>query len=125
MFEMSADNFELYKTKIALVDNVTQNLISNGVQWPPQSPIATMSLSDAAQRNWIALMVVSGYLTYPFPITTQDDVEYSFSSAEELQQFCMYCMQVVNGHIASGRALKINMNNAATQEELDLIVDNR
>lgn len=111
--------------KLPKIDLRTKELIYQGAPWPPQAPIATMSLSDEAQRNWIALMVVSPYLTYPYTVTTIDDNAYAFGSSGELQQFCMYCMQVVSSCINSGRALKIKINSANTIEDINAIVDNR
>jgi len=113
------------RVKLAQIDMRTKRLIYQGAPWPPKAPVAIMSLSDEAQRNWIALMVVSSGLSYPYAVTTIDDNQYNFGDVTELQQFCLYCLSVVSGRIATGRTLKLQVNACTTIQQLDAIVDNR
>jgi hypothetical protein len=106
--------------KIAAIDSRTDDLIRQGFAFDGKN----FSLSTEAQGNWTALFVFKDILSWPIPVTTNDDEEYSLT-LENLPSFCLSAAGVVNAAISSGRALKIAANAATTIAELDAVVDNR
>lgn len=105
------------------IDNRTQELINNGFDFDGRN----FSLSSNAQQNWTALATLnnSGMLTFPLAVTTANDDEYEFDNQTEFLQFIGTAFSTVNGHIASGRALKVAVRDAQNQTQLDAIIDNR
>ena len=63
-------------------------------------------------------------MTFPIDISTKDDNEYSLEQAD-LDAFLGAALATKQGHLDSGRTLKVSVANATNQAELDAVVDNR
>ncbi len=109
--------------RICCVDMKTQSLIATGFAYDGN----TFSLSGSAQLNWTGLLAAdaSGLVDYPHTVTTQDDQEYQIGSSTQLKLFIGSAMMAIEVPIATGRALKLALNAATTQAELDAVIDNR
>ncbi len=83
------------------------------------------SLSHSAQANWNALYTAKDLITFPYEISTKDSKAYNVQDITELTTFFLAAIDVVNGHISSGRALKVQMQAATKQGDLDAIADGR
>jgi len=94
---------------IEKIDRRTQDLIEQGAVFNG----VRFSLSANAQGNWTKIKAFSDVITamnaWPFAITTFDDEEYLLANATEATSFTLTMNMVVNMHIASGRALKVQM----------------
>lgn len=123
---VSTSNFESVKSKKLLaIDTKTRELISNGFVFDD----VTFSLSDKAQFNWNALQasVANGLLTeddFPYAVTTKDDDTYEIAWADFLT-FIGTGLTTVGTHMATGRALKKQVLEATTIEEINAVVDER
>lgn len=109
--------------KILAIDNKTQTLISAGFSYGGQ----IFSLSEKAQINWIGLKQSSdaGLITFPYDVTTKDDVIYSIADSTALTDFYTQGLGTVSYHLTSGRNLKDSVKAATTVAEVDAIIDNR
>jgi len=81
-------------------------------------------LSIEAQSNWLGLKTLESLLTFPMDVTTKDDQAYNLTSAN-LDSFVGAAAAAKQGHLDSGRVLKVSIDGAADQAALDAIVDNR
>jgi hypothetical protein len=104
----------------AEIDTRTQELIAEGMEFDGD----TFSLSAYAQKNWLALKVFKDVISWPKDITTKDDKEYSLAEAD-CNSFSAKSVNIPFGYVDSGRALKISIDAATTQAELDAVVDER
>jgi hypothetical protein len=111
---------ELKAVRIIEIDNKTQNIIAQGFEFDSHR----FSLSLPAQINWSGLVTLQSILTWPMKVTTWDDMEYTLT-LENLLYFIGTGKDVITGAIDSGRALKVEINNATTVEELNAIIDSR
>lgn len=116
---------EFKQKKIKAIDNRTQELIANGFLFDGH----TFSLSLNAQSNFMGIKVATdgGLLTeanYPYEITTLDDETYLLQWSDK-ETFFGLVLGSVSTHLASGRALKSQVKQAVTQEQLDAVTDNR
>ena len=103
------------------VDEKTGELIALGFSHSSN----TFSLSRNAQINWLGLDMKKAALTYPYEITTKDDLAYSIADQAELQTMIDKAFIAKETPIVSGRALKLSINVAADKDALNLImVDN-
>ena len=107
------------------IDNKTNQLIAQGFQFDGN----TFSLSLNAQNNFMGIKVATdgGLLTeadYPYEITTLDDKTYLLQWFNK-ELFFGAVLNAVATHLSSGRALKAQVNSSETQEQLDLVIDNR
>lgn len=107
------------RKKIA-IDTRSQEIIRDGFTFDGHK----FSLSANAQINWVGIVVFQAGLSWPLGLTTDDDYEYDLTLVN-LPAFVGAALTVVNTVIASGRALKIECNDAADQAALDAVVDNR
>jgi hypothetical protein len=114
---------ELRLDKIKEIDNKTQSLIKNGFIYDSY----LFSLSEVAQINWLGIYqsAVSGLLSFPFPVTTKDDLEYLFNDVSDIQSFFLTGLGLKKYHIDSGRAIKQQIIDASTKEEIYNIEDTR
>lgn len=104
------------------IDKNTGKLISQGFEFDGRQ----FSYSDKAQLNWVAMKSASDMIHYPKEISTiddnEDDYELSFVSS---RAFFAAAINVKDGHLATGRALKKSIRKAKTWGQLNAIVDNR
>jgi hypothetical protein len=121
---LDAEYIEYYKVnKNILIDIKTQELISGGFTYNA----SIFSLSSKAQTNWIGLEQADalGLITFPYNVTTKDDLEHSIISSADLTGFYATGLGIKSAHISSGRDLKQLVNVATTIAEVDAVVDNR
>ena len=119
---LDSQYLSLYKAKKnASIDLRTGELIEQGFTY--NSILFTSS--ETAQKNWLAMDQLKDGLSYPFPITTNDDNEYLLQDATEVRTFVLVLMGTIETHYASGRNLKVQVNNAISVAEVDAVVDNR
>lgn len=119
-------SFETLKNQyIEAIDQKTRELISRGAEFDGHM----FSLSDNAQRNWIAtkasIDVYNALSFWPVPITTLDDNIYLLKNAGHIISFTTTMLFGVAKHYNSGRALKILVKECKTKGELLAIKDKR
>ena len=119
-------SFETLKNeRIESIDANTRRLISQGAQFDGKM----FSLSDNAQRNWIAtkasIDVYNALQAWPVPITTMDDDIYLLQDAAHIVNFTTAMLFGVAKYYNSGRALKLQVKAATTVNEIRAIVDSR
>lgn len=119
-WEVNINLTENKKKRIKEVDRRTQEIISNGFTFDSNQ----FSLSIEAQINWSGLVTLESLLTWPMTITTKVDGSYLLAQSD-LLYFIGTGKTVITTTLDSGRTLKISINNATTQAELDAIVDSR
>jgi len=106
------------------IDRRTQELIGEGFEFDSH----WFSLSNEAQTNWLGIKTLEGVLTWPMGITgwseEENDHTYYLSQAN-LTYFIATGMAVIKAAVDSGRALKMSVVAATTQEGLDAVVDSR
>lgn len=117
---------EIHYRKSKMIENIdrkTQEVIGRGFTYDGN----TFSLSPNAQSNWNALVsrLLSGKLTFPYNVTTDDDSEYSIQTVQSFNDFIDAVVYVVGYQIYFGRQLKLAIKAATTHEQLDSIVDTR
>ena len=103
------------------IDIKTKELIEQGFVYDS----TIFSTSETAQRNWMAMDQLRADLTYPFAVSTKSDGEYIFADTTEIHSFVLTGMGTIDYHYSSGRALKLQVNAATTESEVDGVVDNR
>lgn len=119
---LDAEWLDYYKSvKNEAIDKRTRDLIVSGITYNG----VLFSSSETAQRNWLALDQFKSFHTYPVAVTAEDDSEHTFADATEVNTFVLTGMSIINGHYASGRALKIQVNAATDEAGVDAVVDNR
>lgn len=106
--------------KLSEIDLKTTSLINQGFVFDSQ----TFSLSAAAQGNWLGMKVLENSLTWPVNCATIDGFEYSLQQVD-LDTFIGVGQVTLQTHLASGRALKVQVNNATTKAGVQAVVDNR
>lgn len=106
--------------KVSAVDARTRAIIAAGFQFDGNG----FSLSQQAQTNWLGLLTLQGLFSWPMGITNSADETYLLSH-DNLIPFIATGSGAIAAAIGSGRALKIAANAAATQGELDAVVDTR
>jgi hypothetical protein len=103
----------------------TVALINVGYEYPPGSG-TFYSLSDTAQRNLAELDKIRDALNYPFKMASIDDsFVASVADAAEVNARYTAGLGRIQWAYATGNNLKSDINAAATQAELDAIIDNR
>lgn len=112
--------------KIAAIDERTRELIKEGFAFAGGG----FSMSDAAQRNWIALSsgMANGLIPFPLTVSTIDESGHVLKSADELKAFLgAYLLYQADPDqpLGAGRALKELVTAAKTVEEVEAIVDDR
>lgn len=116
----------LKKEKVAAIDARTVRLIRSGFAFAGKR----FSMSDAAQRNWIALSsdMANSLLPFPLTVSTIDESSHVLASADELKAFFgAYLLYQADPAqpLGAGRALKERLAAAATVEEVEAIADDR
>lgn len=106
--------------RIVQIDQRTQQLISQGFAFDGKQ----FSLSEPAQINWLGLKTLEYVMTWPIEITTKGDGVYSLAQSN-LMYFLGTGKATIQTNIDSGRGLKIAVNDATTQAELDAVMDGR
>lgn len=111
--------------KINSIDSKTQEIIYRGFEYSG----LMFSLSDNAQRNWIGIaagIAVGLYKegNFPFPVSSIDDQQYNLKWDERFN-FLGMVSYTIGLNKTKGTKLKQDCIDARTQEELDLIVDER
>lgn len=114
------------KTHKIQIDSKTSLIIACGFIYDTYC----FSLSDSAQNNWNRLQgrYADGKLAFPQHVTAsinEDEVDYELTTATKLIAFMDVYDAAVEQAVNTGRALKLNIQAATTQEELDAVVDNR
>lgn len=108
---------------IEAIDAKTQEIISRGFSYDGH----TFSLSVPAQANWNALVtrLLCGKLSFPYSVTTFDDIEYTLLTVQSFNDFIDAAVYGVGYPIAIGRYYKVYVKNATIHETLDVFVDPR
>lgn len=106
--------------RIIDIDAKTRELIAEGFAFDGQK----FSLSTQAQMNWITLVSCASHFAWPMNVTTLANTTYKLQ-AENLAGFFTAGSTVVAVAVGSGRALKIAVNAANNQSDLDAVVDTR
>lgn len=102
------------------IDNRTCELICDGFEFN-----GTMfSLSLSAQANWTTMHENVGDYTWPVEVSTRDDYKYDLYESE-VNDFWQQGRSILEGRLASGRALKVGINDALDKAAVDAIVDER
>lgn len=115
------EDLDDYKKKKHLqIDLKTMGLIDAGFTYDSQ----TFSLSTNAQLNWVGLKSLESLMTWPVKVSTKDNGEYTLLQAN-LDAFVQAGKDVLQGHLDSGRALKVQVNSAVDKAGVDAVVDNR
>jgi hypothetical protein len=112
---------DLKARRIIEIDNVTQELIKGGFTYDSHQ----FSLSEKAQINWVGIKAAIDILTFPVSVTTLADTEYSLADSAAAVTFCGTALGTKQAYLDSGRALKIQINDAVDHAAVDAIVDNR
>jgi len=120
-YEKIYDLQKLKNVKYDEIDFRTDELIAMGIPFDSN----LFSTSPDAQRNWIALFSARNDLTYPISVTTLDEKAYIFNDSRIVSLFYLTGISVINYHIATGRALKLQVGECNTKECIDSIVDSR
>ena len=109
--------------KIFEIDKKTQEIIGEGFWFDGE----VFSLSALAQTNWVGLRLAAQWelIDFPFAVTTKNDGEYTFNFRFKVEDFYITGLGHKIAVLASGRALKLLVKAAQTQQELDAVVDNR
>ncbi len=112
--------------RIAAIDTRTAELINRGFSFAGSQ----FSMSEAAQRNWIALSsgLANSLLSFPMPVSTIDESSHVLQSADALKAFLgAYLLYQAdpNQPLGAGRSLKERITAAATVEEVEAVVDDR
>ncbi len=120
---------ELKDDKNLAIDTRTQELIEAGLEYPEGSG-NIFSMSIRAQKNWMALknLLNEGFTAPPIETTVSKDGmddEYVFETADDYTNFYLAGVSLVQTLITSGRALKVQVKNAADIDELNAVVDER
>lgn len=111
---------DVKNTKRTAIDTKTNAIISTGFAFDGH----TFSLSAEAQRNWLGVYALRDVLTFPLNTTCQPFGIYSLTT-ENLTGFITAAFSKVAYAITTGQVLKAQTAAAATQEELDAVVDTR
>lgn len=114
------------QAKITAIDTKTAELIKKGFAFNGER----FSMSEAAQRNWIALSggLANNMLPFPLAVSTVDEKSVILNSADELKMFLgayMLYQSDPSQPLASGRVLKEAVTAATTIEEVNAVVDDR
>lgn len=122
----SKASFETLKNDyIDAIDSKTRTLIYSGAVFDNHM----FSLSDTAQRNWIAIRASADTYeamnAYPVPITTSDDEEYLLLNKDHLIAFTTSMLMAVAKYYNSGRDLKLLVKAATTKDQILAIRDKR
>lgn len=140
---------EVKADKNAQIDTKTRELIAEGFVYDGD----TFSLSDAAQRNWIAIATSINFnlmaqilgadprpdnfpvlfgawdavlgVVFPLSVTTIDDGAYTFQTIGEYAPFFSTGFSTANSHYTTGRDLKVLVKDATTVTAVNAITDNR
>lgn len=105
------------------IDSKTGELIDQGFEYDN----VVFSLSQNAQRNWLAIYTASmdPNMPYPVVISTAVNEEYTLASPASISAFYWTGFAVLKGHYDSGRTLKIQANNATDHAGVDAVSDDR
>jgi hypothetical protein len=105
------------------IDARTRDLINQGFQFGGNQ----FSLSDTAQRNWMAIRsaVEVGDLDLPIKVSTIDDLEHEIRTPDELQSFFLTGIGTVKYHYGTGRDLKGVVDSKNDTSEVAAVEDVR
>jgi len=105
------------------IDNKTAELISNGFVYDSN----TFSLSAEAQLNALGIKALaeSGGNITPIDISTKNDSSYTLNNKAALDGWFQAGFGTKKAHLDSGRALKLQIEAATNDSELDAVIDNR
>ena len=122
---LSSEFVQLKAQRIIQIDEKTREIINEGFEFDG----VMISLSPNAQSMFtgVSLAIQKGYLTeadFPYEITTLDDNKY-YLSWENADTFFGLVLYHISTRLATGRTLKVAVNEATTKEELDAVIDGR
>jgi len=111
--------------KRSKIDQRTKALIDAGFEYPPASG-QIFSLSLPAQLTWLGMYQTRAALTYPVSVSTKND-QTIIELADEAAVEAFYAAGVatVRSSLDSGTALKVQLNAAGTEVDIEDIEDNR
>lgn len=109
--------------RLAAVDARTAALISEGFTHAGKQ----FSLSLTAQANWLGVLSTGAAdaLTYPYPVATLGNAYHLAADAVEMATIASAAQTRKGWAVATGAALKMALNDAATLAELAAVVDTR
>jgi hypothetical protein len=110
----------LRSRRYAEIDQRTTALIEAGFTYDGEQ----FSLSAAAQLNWISLKIMGVLYTWPVDIGTLTNGEYSLTQVN-IDAFEQASRDAIQGHLSSGRNLKIQITDAVDKVAVDAITDER
>lgn len=110
----------LKSEKILEIDKKTKQLILAGFEFDSE----TFSCSEEAQLSLAGMSISSSSFTWPAPISTLDNNQYLLAE-EDLPAFALAMGEHIAAAKYSGLQLKVSVNAASDQTELDAVVDNR
>ena len=102
------------------IDERTSELIENGFLFDGH----VFSLSTNARDNWNVIEDHKEMFTFPLEISTKDSNTYSLAEVD-VDSFWLTGLGTIKTHYDSGRALKKLVFDAITEQEIELIIDNR
>jgi hypothetical protein len=120
-YEKAWDLGTLKAEKNIGIDDKTSQIIYYGIPFDGH----LFDTSAESQRDWLGLYSLRDDVTYPFAVTTKDEKEYYFQSSDGYAMFFKTGTAFINGTVASGRAIKLQVMACATKDEIDAIVDPR
>lgn len=104
------------------IDEKTELLINNGYIYSG----IVFSLSDNAQKNLLGAYSAKELLTYPFSWNSKDDTTtYEITDVIDMTNFFMTALSTKKSHQDSGSAIKEQIRNCNTIEQVNSIIDNR
>lgn len=107
------------------IDKRTDELISNGFEFPPGSGLV-FNLSQESQIRFHGCDYARDLLSYPIQWQTLDDnSQLSVTDATMMHNFFLSAFSALRSLIDSGTALKKQIADATTKAEVDAVVDTR
>lgn len=82
-------------------------------------------LSAAAIPNWLGLMIGAALLSYPFTILAVDNTLYNLTGVPDVQAWYAAGQTRLAQILQQGAALKVAVQAAKTQADLDAVIDAR
>jgi hypothetical protein len=113
--------------KFLAIDMRTQQLISEGFEWPESSGVY-FSLSGNAQKKLLGMETARDEPEFLWPVkwnSIDDKNKTTLGTSLDARAFFLEAYLTVRGHLDSGTDLKDQVRDATTVAEVDAVVDNR
>jgi len=116
---------ELKKTRYQEIDSRTNELIEEGFEFPPSSGLF-FNLDPKSQIRIHGCDYARDLLPYPLKWQSLDDNnQISIVDADMMHNFFLVGLNTLKSRIDSGTALKEQIAQATTVEEVNAVIDNR